>query len=144
MKGNVLVLRALSKGSKWCDKDHVMLYACFQLLVDFLEKERPQAFVDFKHDVKQRNRWKEFKALYRYWKHVRPRMERNKRALLMKWGKSRKTKMVPGHFKNTVQEVEISADRKTWNLLRKAEDKFEKQEEEMLNRLIAIRRHLWC
>lgn len=47
MKGNKLVLKSLSPKSRWCDKDHVMLLACFQLLTDFLDKERPEQIVDY-------------------------------------------------------------------------------------------------
>lgn len=41
MKGNVLALGGIKAGSRWSDKDHVLLCACFQVLVDFIEKERP-------------------------------------------------------------------------------------------------------
>jgi hypothetical protein len=34
---NLLKIESLSGG--WCDKDHVILHACFQLLSDFVEKE---------------------------------------------------------------------------------------------------------
>jgi hypothetical protein len=37
---NILKIDSLSDG--WCDKDHVLLHACFQLLSDFVEKELPK------------------------------------------------------------------------------------------------------
>ena len=37
---NLLKIESLDKG--WCDKDHVLLHACFQLLTDFVEKEMPK------------------------------------------------------------------------------------------------------
>lgn len=144
MKGNALILRDLSKGNPWCDKDQVMLFACFQLLVDFLEKEKPQAHVDYQHDKAQRKQWKELQALYRYWKRDRPKLELQIRALTAKWARSRKTKRVPGPMPLTVQEIVLNEDRRTWNFLRAAEERSQKLEEEMLGRLIASRRHLWC
>ena len=144
MKGNVLVLKDLPKNSKWCDKDHVMLLACFQILTDFLEKEKPQTIVDYSHDREHRKHWKELQALYRYWKHDRHKQERQIDALRRKWAKSRKTKMVPSLHPQTVSHVVVSEDRKTWRLLRSAETRFEKLEEEMLLRLISVRKHLWC
>lgn len=36
---NLLKIKTLDEG--WCDKDHVMLHACFQLLSDFVEQELP-------------------------------------------------------------------------------------------------------
>jgi hypothetical protein len=35
------ILKIESLGNGWCDKDHVLLHACFQLLSDFVEKEMP-------------------------------------------------------------------------------------------------------
>jgi hypothetical protein len=34
---NLLKIDSLDDG--WCDKDHVILHTCFQLLSDFVEKE---------------------------------------------------------------------------------------------------------
>lgn len=42
IKGNcmkILKIHTLDKG--WCDKDYIMLHAAFQILVDFVEKEKP-------------------------------------------------------------------------------------------------------
>ena len=143
MKGNKLVLKDLPANSKWCDKDHVMLLACFQLLVDFVEKEKPQKFVDFVHDKNQRLQWKEILALRKYWKKDRPAMEKEITKVRLKWGRSRKTRMEPAG-KNLVREVVLHEDRRAWNQLRRLEDRFEKKEDEMLGRLIGIRKHLWC
>ncbi len=37
---NFLKINSLTNG--WCDKDHVLLHACFQLLSDFVEQEIPK------------------------------------------------------------------------------------------------------
>jgi hypothetical protein len=66
MKGNVLKLQNLKKKNEWWDKDQVMLYACFQLLMDFLEKEKPQTIVDYKYNLEQKKQWKELQTLYGY------------------------------------------------------------------------------
>jgi len=144
MKGNKLVLKDLPADSKWCDKDHVMLLACFQLLVDFVEKEKPQNIVDFVHDNNQRFQWKEIRALYKYWKKDRPFEEKQITKVRSRWHRSRKTRMEPFPGKNLIREIVLKEDRKAWNQLRKLEDHFEKKEEELLNRLISIRKHLWC
>jgi len=44
----VLKIHTLEKG--WCDKDYVMLHAMFQLLVDFVEQEKPDQIVDWNSD----------------------------------------------------------------------------------------------
>ena len=62
----------------WHDKDYIMLYACFQLLVDFIEKEKPweltesvyEAYKEYDEDnARQRQKdWDELYALYIWWK----------------------------------------------------------------------------
>jgi len=63
---DLLKIESLDEG--WCDKDHVLLHACFQLLVDFVEKEmRPQDYPDWEATVKTRSAKKEIEALYAWW-----------------------------------------------------------------------------
>lgn len=38
-KPNILRIKTIN--ATWCDKDNVMLHACFQLLTDFIEQENP-------------------------------------------------------------------------------------------------------
>ena len=143
MKGNTLILKDLKKNSEWCDKDHVLLYACFQVLVDFLEKEKPQTIVDYKHDREQKRQWKELQALYRYWKVERPKLEREENKLLRIWSKKHKTKeeKLPNGW---VKRVVLRNDKKAFSRLNKHKDGMDKLESEMLHRLIDIRKHLWC
>ena len=37
---NILKIESIRDG--WCDKDHVLLHACFQLLSDFVDQELPK------------------------------------------------------------------------------------------------------
>lgn len=144
MKGNVLRLRGLRPKSRWTDKDHVMLQACFQLLVDFIEQEKPQAIIDYRHDRRHRMQWCELQALYRYWKVERPRMQREVDRALSRWSAKYRYRLEPNPDGQSSRMVVLSQDkaagRRHWRL----ERRFEKQEDEMLRRLIAIRRHLWC
>lgn len=63
----------------WCDRDHLMLHACFQILTDFVEKEEPWEFsaskeamleayadCDWKHERVED--WQELRELYQWWK----------------------------------------------------------------------------
>lgn len=58
----------------WIDRDRLMLFACFQILVDFIEKELPNSNTDY-----SLGGWKEAKeemeALYKWWT-----VDRNPRA----------------------------------------------------------------
>ena len=63
---NFLKIESLDEG--WCDKDHVLLHACFQLLSDFVEKEmQVQDYPDWNASVESRNARKEIEELYAWW-----------------------------------------------------------------------------
>jgi len=66
----VLKIHTLEKG--WCDKDYVMLHAVFQILVDFVEQEKPDQIVDWNSDPEHRRARREIRSLYRWWKQTRP------------------------------------------------------------------------
>jgi hypothetical protein len=52
----------------WCDKDMVMLHACFQLLTDFIGKELISEIIDWEYEDTVRNARKEMDELYKWWK----------------------------------------------------------------------------
>ncbi|MFC1975962.1 hypothetical protein ACFLXQ_06155 [Chloroflexota bacterium] len=63
---NILKIESLDSG--WCDKDQVMLHACFQLLKDCIEKENLlNGDTDWEHDEKHRNAKVELTTLYKWW-----------------------------------------------------------------------------
>jgi hypothetical protein len=77
--------------SQWLDRDLILLHAAFQVLVDFVEKEKPyetalfascawddqpvpeaeMSGVSMEHAEKQLDEWKRLFALYRWWKDSR-------------------------------------------------------------------------
>jgi hypothetical protein len=63
-------LKINSLTDSWHDKDEIILHACFQCLVDFIEQELPTAG-EFDNDV-----WYEIIDLYQWWT-----VERGKREL---------------------------------------------------------------
>lgn len=48
----------------WCDKDVVILYACFQILKDFVEKEDWLEHIDWEHTEETKNAKAEIQFLY--------------------------------------------------------------------------------
>ena len=71
---NILEIRTLGEG--WCDKDHVLLHACFQLLTDFVEKEMlANAYPDWNYDEEIKNARKEIEELYNWWQEYRDKDE---------------------------------------------------------------------
>ncbi len=67
----LLKIHTLEK-DQWYDRDTVLLHAAFQVLVDFIEQEKPDEIVDWQHDDMHRNAWNEISQLYKWWKVERP------------------------------------------------------------------------
>ncbi len=138
-----LKIHTLEKG--WCDKDEVLLHAAFQLLTDFIEKEKPETIIDWNADELQKKTWKEIKLLYNWWKKERPARKsplEDKRLKHPPW----KFKKIPG---SDLREM-VEPDKKKYaNYYRaleehwKLEQKWEKEDQRNLHRLINIRKFLW-
>ncbi|HEX3034348.1 MAG TPA: hypothetical protein VHT73_04330 [Thermodesulfobacteriota bacterium] len=138
-----LKIQTLDKG--WHDKDEVLLHAAFQLLVDFVEKERPDKIVDWTSDELHRRARKEIKSLYKWWKETRPA----RRSPL----DDRKLKKPPFKFKKMPDSELyqlVEPDKKKYaayyRALRKhgqLEEKWYEEGQHNLHRLIEIRGFLW-
>ena len=64
---NLLKIDTLDKG--WRDADSLLLHACFQILIDFVEKEQAfECHVDWDNDRKHSLAKKEILELYNWWK----------------------------------------------------------------------------
>ena len=59
-----LDIHTLEKG--WCDRDDLLLHACFQILTDFVETEMP-GHEPHPDDLDRQKAWDELKALYDWW-----------------------------------------------------------------------------
>lgn len=91
----------------WCDKDIVLLHACFQLFTDCIEKEDLNNMTDWTQDEKFASAKVEIDELYNWWK----------------------------------DRVKKENDGKPEGLIL-SEKQYEK-DNEMLIRLIKIRKYLW-
>lgn len=63
---NILKIDTLGEG--WSDKDNVMLHACFQLLIDYLEKEELEEQTDWNQSEEYAEANKEIDILQNWWK----------------------------------------------------------------------------
>jgi hypothetical protein len=64
---NILSINSLSK--EWCDKDMVLLHACFQVLTDCVEKENLlEVHENWETDPKLKKVKEEIGYLYHWWK----------------------------------------------------------------------------
>jgi hypothetical protein len=138
-----LKIHTLEKG--WYDKDEVLLHAAFQLLIDFIEQEKPDKIVDWNVDELHRKAWKEIKSLYNWWKKERPVRKspldnnrlRHPPLKLEKIPDSDLCKMVEPDKKKYASYYRALG--KHWKL----EQKWEEEDQCNLHRLIDIRKFLW-
>jgi len=138
-----LLIRTLKAG--WHDKDTVILHAVFQLLVDFVEQEQPDKYIDWNHDSTLKQAWKEIRSLYRWWTTTRP----NRRDPL----DDKKIVRPPLRFEKiagTTFSRSVPPDTKKYaayyrTLKRHArlEQKWREEDQRNLHRLIEIREFLW-
>ena len=149
MRFNKVEIRSLKPG--YYDVDHRLLHVCFNLLVDFVEKEKPFKHIDWDHDPEHQLAASEIKSLYNWWKesylcrhgimddfpdHMRPKGFED-------W------KIKPGGG-GSYGPDEREASEKKWPeyhlALRESweqEKRWDNEEQENLLRLIKIRGYLW-
>ncbi|MGC2063961.1 MAG: hypothetical protein WA610_13375 [Thermodesulfovibrionales bacterium] len=137
-----LKIETLDKGL--CDRDQVLLHAAFQILVDFIEKEDPER-IDWNSNGLHRQGWREIKSLYRWWKETRP----NRKSPLdderlpsppTKW------KKVPNSDLSEWVKPDKKKYAKYYEALKrhnKLEQKWHKEDQRNLHRLVEIRSLLW-
>ena len=121
-------LEIATLNTAWHDKDTVLLHACFQILVDFIEKEKPG---DWSHNVEHRKIWKELQSLYTWWKEKRP----SRRDI--HWEKYMEIFGDTG-IKDRQNQLSTLLTKSA-----KLEAKWEAEDQKNLHRLIEARRFLW-
>lgn len=159
---NVVKIRSLRR--TWVDRDQVMFHAPFQILVDFVEKEwmpdggtffdiekekaaivgtRPELIPQLERELEEsiahNAKTQEIWTIYNWWTKVRPYRQDPREHL-------RQPEYISDS--NGFREMFlIDGDDELWHnamqLTRKLEEEWEKEDEEMLMRLIKIRDYLW-
>lgn len=134
----------------WTDKDEVMLHACFQLLVDFIEKERAREVVDFWSEFEGNADFHVFDELYFWWTKIRPnRVD----PFDSKWFEgvscpSFEEDWVPDEKRKVVKfQPNTIKYKEYWDLLKLAgeiETRYILEDQEKLELLIKHRRGMWC
>ena len=138
-----LEIRTLDKG--WRDVCEVMLHASFQLLVDYVEKERPDEHIDWNGSPDQKQAWREIKALYRWWTVIRPIRKDPIDAKGLKIPPIRFKKIPDSNCSEWLPyDKEKYADYHNACIeSNRLEDKWSKQDQKNLHRLIEVREYMW-
>ena len=115
------------------------------ILTDFVEGEKPATIIDWNSDALHRKAWNEIKSLYRWWKKERPRRHSpldNPRLRMPPFTLER----VPGSKlmkRVDVDQKKYSAYYRALKVDSRLEQKWGREDQENLHRLIDIRRYLW-
>ena len=118
-----LVKTGLSPG--YYDKDALILHACFNLLKDFVEVEKPFEHFEIKDDNNSiLEHWKEISDIYQWWTVIRPKREEPNSPISDNWWEDPKVM----EWALKCGDLEAACD---------------KEDEEMLIRLMKVRLHLW-
>lgn len=118
----------------YCDPCEKILYASFNILKDFVEKEEPLRPEAYSSDNGLNQRWKEVSIeiydLYDYWMVRRAAQDKE----------IYKLARVRDNFRSPEDEEEYQQAVKVW---REAREAFEKEEQANLERLIKVREFMW-
>ena len=133
----------------WIDRSEMLLYANFNILVEFIELEKPDKFIDWRSDPEHSHAWDEMMYLYTWWKHER-QAELNAMSLILNEVQHQDWDDM---FESIPQEEN---GEKYWTmkpLSKKQEEMYdrygaeeqrlEKKDQDNLHRLIEIRKYLW-
>jgi len=138
-----LKINTLEKG--WYDKNEVLLHAAFQLLIDFVEQEKPDKMVDWNANELHRKAWKEIKFLHSWWKKGRPTRKSPLEDKRVKHPPL-KFEKIPGSDLRKMIDPDKKKYANYYHALEehsKLEQKWEKEDQHNLHRLIDIREFLW-
>ena len=120
----------------WLDSDTKMVYALFNILNQYVENEMPHHYCPSEEDVQaepflltQRSNYLEVKNLHYWWNVGRKREEKKYLELLHVWSQAKLDQNPSEH--------------QLWLELKKIEQANDDKLDEMITRLIKIRRSLW-
>lgn len=138
-----LQVKSLRKG--WHDKDEIILHAVFQLLVDFMGKERPGKTVGWRSDDALHKAWKELKYLYKWWKTTRPKRRSPIHDKSVKFPPIQFKKIPGSEFTQAVlpDRKEYPGYYRMMNRHFRLEKKWYEEDQRNLHRLIDLRNYLW-
>ncbi|MFA5071149.1 MAG: hypothetical protein WC511_02150 [Candidatus Pacearchaeota archaeon] len=131
-KRYTLTLRSLS--ADYQNPYKVMLHSVFQILVDFVEKEKPWNYINWESDEGHKKASDTFKKAYAYWKKERPVLVKNYK------------KTVSASVKNfdfRVMTFTTKSDRKLVALSVRQEKFIDDQDKKHMMALLDVRKYMW-
>ncbi len=148
-KFNIVKIKSLKPG--YYDVDHRMLHANFQLLVEYVEKEKPFDHIDWEHDELHRHVAREIRALYYWWTEIYPNRknpldnlkDEDRPAPFECYSDLPGGGAVYGEKERRLEEKLYPKYRAALESSWELEKKWDQEEEDNLIRLMKIRQYLW-
>lgn len=125
----------------WIDKDTIMLHGMMELLVDYVEGEKALETIHWEGDPLHSHAAKEIREIYEWWKNY-PNREKEIDEQLTKWSNEfdkRPAEGIADRLNCTPSNNENIESEK----LRTMEDELGQEEQDMLHRLVGIRKFMW-
>ncbi len=139
-----LTIRTLNKG--WHDRDEMLLHASFQILIDFVDKEHPGDIIDWSATRKHKKVWKEICRLYKWWKKDRPVRKSPLEDKKLKTPPVKFEKIPGSNCSRLLSFRKKKKYLRYYKAIDKAiqlEEKWAKEDQKNLHRLVKIRPFLW-
>jgi len=135
--GNEWNVKKPLRNYHWLDSDTKMLFANFQILVDFVEKE--EDMVDWQATPHHQTAYEEFMELYNWWTKERPNRP-DECPDATDYGIDRDELFGPNVDRKNPGYIQWSKDIDEYH---QNEEAYTNEDTEMLIRLITIRQYLW-
>ena len=141
IRRHYLIKTGLKKG-QWYDTDIRMLYGMMNLLVEYIDRERPLERIDWDADDFHKEIRDEFVVIRKWWDNYNSRCKIIKKAM-DDWHDERFKDCPDGNNLEWLNTPETNEARELADRFHKMEQEFEDEETDMLIRLIKIRKCLW-
>jgi len=140
VRKHYLIKTGLKKG-QWYDTDTRMLYGMMNLLVEYIDKEKPFEHINWDYDDLHRSAKKEFLEIRKWWDNYENRCEEIEKSLT-DWYEERfdgaKDCML-----DRINETPTPESKRLFKIHNEMGNKLNEEETEMLIRLVKIRKCLW-
>ena len=135
-----LIRTGLPRG-QWYDTDTRMLYGMMNLLVEFIDKEKPFEHIDWDYDDFHKGIRDEFLAIRAWWDNYQKRCEEIEQALTA-WHDER-FKDAGDKWLERMNESSTPEAERLSEIHNEMEEKLKEEETDMLIRLVKIKECLW-
>ena len=153
------IVKTELKPTSWIDKDSILMYSMMKLIIDFVDEEKAfTGHVDWDYDETHKDARTNILEVYNWWKNYPNRQKEISEALdkwhdkssIKKWfDKENKdedydseTKVYRMDNKHANPEDEI-VEKDLFGALHLLEEKLDKEEEEMMHKIVKYRHFLW-